>query len=84
MEDYNLKQLLTLEEVAAMVGISKSTMKRWHKEGRIPAECRFEPSRRTIRYRRDKVIAWLRGELPPAERPRPVGRPRKPRRTDSM
>lgn len=46
-------------EVAALVGVTRATVRRWRKEGRIPA-CN-PPGTRLLRYRREDVQAFLDG-----------------------
>lgn len=49
--------LLTLGQVAELVGVPASTLRRWDAEGQGPERVRF--STRTIRYRHEAVERWL-------------------------
>lgn len=49
--------LLTPEEVAEMLGISETTLKRWRLDGEGPPAVFLSP--RTIRYSPEAVAAWM-------------------------
>ena len=48
---------LTTEEVASLLSVSVSTVKRWRAEGKGPRVTRFE---RSIRYLRSDVLIYMR------------------------
>lgn len=50
------KQLMTPTEAANVLSVSRDTLRRWAREGRIS---RVYLSRRTLRYRRDEIEALI-------------------------
>jgi excisionase family DNA binding protein len=48
-------EYLTEAEVAALLKVTRGTIKRWRREGTGPPSLRFG---RTVRYRRRDVDAW--------------------------
>lgn len=56
-------RLLRLEEVLAIVGVSKSALYQWIEEGLFPAPVRV--GKRGSRWRASEVAAWVEA-LPPA------------------
>jgi excisionase family DNA binding protein len=61
---------LTKEQLAAQLGRSPRTIDRWALTGHAPAPTRIG---RTVLFRRDAVLEWLRGQESAPVRPR-VGR----------
>lgn len=58
--DTKSDELLTREQVAAMLGIESHTLACWRSEGRGPALIKFGRGRSAaVRYRRSAVEAWL-------------------------
>lgn len=53
----DLPELLTIEEVANLLRVSKITLKRWGKSGKLPA-LRIN-SRGDRRYRKEDVLRFL-------------------------
>ncbi len=53
----NLPELLTLEEVSSLLRVSKITLKRWGKKGKLPA-IRIN-SRGDRRYKKQEVMRFL-------------------------
>lgn len=51
-----LSPLMLPEDVAALLGVSVDTVKRWRLEGSGPPAVYLTP--RTVRYRRESVEAW--------------------------
>ncbi len=51
--------VLTPRETAEIIGIRPETLSRWRSEGRGPA-CRVD--KRTIRYTKEAVAEWLKGQ----------------------
>lgn len=49
---------LTTAEVADLLSVSASTLKRWRREGKGPRPSVFEP--RTVRYLRSDVIRYMK------------------------
>lgn len=54
--DGTLPELLTVEEVAALLRVERGTLYTWNYMGRGPV-CQKVGSR--LRYRRSDVLAWL-------------------------
>jgi excisionase family DNA binding protein len=53
-----LRQLVTTIWCAEQVGVSRKTILNWVRDGKFPQPIRC--GRRTLRYDRDEVAAWLR------------------------
>lgn len=53
----DLPELLTIEEVAGLLRVSKVTLKRWGKKGKLPA-IRIN-SRGDRRYKKSEVLRFL-------------------------
>lgn len=51
-----MQQLLSYEEMAALVAIPRGTLSRWVVEGKIP---HIRLGARTVRFDRGEVTAWL-------------------------
>ena len=49
-------RLLTIKEVAGLLGVSVTTVKVYVREGRFPSPIRFG---RTIRWRRGAIERWI-------------------------
>lgn len=49
--------LLTMSELAAWLGVSEVTVKRWHHSGIGPRATRV--GLRAVRFRKDDVVRWL-------------------------
>ena len=62
---YTLDMLLSLEEAAKVLGVSKSTMRRWEAEGRLHPE-RTPGGHR--RYRSEELTQMMTHPLPPTHR----------------
>ncbi|GIW59633.1 MAG: hypothetical protein KatS3mg087_0699 [Patescibacteria group bacterium] len=56
----DLPELMTIEEVANFLRVSKITLKRWGKRGKLPA-IRIN-SRGDRRYKKEAVL-WVLGEI---------------------
>ncbi len=54
-----LPLLLTKPRVALLVDVSERTIERWVQEGRFPTPVRTGEDRRTVRWRKADVLAWL-------------------------
>ncbi|QIK82636.1 AlpA family transcriptional regulator [Sanguibacter sp. HDW7] len=52
-----MEQLLSMSEVAEVIGISKATLRTWRTHGRGPVG--FKVGGRRVMYRRTAVEAWL-------------------------
>ena len=50
-------RLLTVQEVAAACGVSVPSVWRWSREGSFPVPVRV--AKRSTRWRREEVEAWL-------------------------
>jgi predicted DNA-binding transcriptional regulator AlpA len=67
-----IRELLTLAEVSALVKAAKSTILQWEADGMFPASVKLGPKIR--RWYKDEVIAWMNtrppnpGRTPPAPR----------------
>jgi excisionase family DNA binding protein len=61
--------LLTLNDVAALVQVSRRQVERWLSAGAIPGVVRLPG--RAVRLRRDLVLQWIEGGCP-----RPAGKRR--------
>ena len=59
------QELLTLKDVARALSVSPRHVSNLHKNGGIPAPVRLG---RSVRWRRDDVIAWLEAQCPARER----------------
>ncbi len=53
------RDLLDSADLAARLGVSPDTIRRWAREGRIPA---IRVSRKVVRYQLDRVIACLESQ----------------------
>src|SRR4051812_30223602 len=60
--------LLTLREVAALLGVSPRTAKRQAALGQLPGVCR--PFGRSVRVNRAELEAWVERGCPPLPSPR--------------
>jgi excisionase family DNA binding protein len=67
MTNTNPDDILDKHEVAALLGCSHQTIVKWIQVGTFPAGVRFSP--RTIRWRREDVLAAMKGEWKPAAMP---------------
>ncbi|WP_197441477.1 helix-turn-helix transcriptional regulator [Thalassoglobus neptunius] len=56
--------LLTPHDVAKMCGVSTKTIANWEEKELIPAGIRISP--RSVRWREEVVLAWIRQGCPPA------------------
>jgi excisionase family DNA binding protein len=66
MTTATLRKLLTLDEIAIMVGVSRLTIHNWIKEGRFPdATVKVGATRRRFRWDPAEVEAFVRGEWRP-------------------
>lgn len=59
--------LLTIDELAAELGLAKATLREWCWQKRIP----YVKLGRAVRFRREEIEAWLRAHAVAAEGPRP-------------
>ncbi len=57
--------LLTAEETAEFLGISVRHVYKLHSSGRIPLPVRLG---RSVRWRREELIAWIDAGAPPRDR----------------
>lgn len=64
----SMAELLTAQEVAAMLKVKVTTVRRWYREGKL----RGARVGRALRFRRDEVERWL-AEKFPAEGQRRLG-----------
>ncbi len=55
------KLLITAEELAALLGISKRTVWRLKSEGRLPEPVRLA---RSVRWRYNEVVEWIDNGCP--------------------
>ena len=53
-----MEEMLTIKQLAVILGVSSRTLDNWRAACRGPAYFRFEG---TIRYRMSDVEAWLKG-----------------------
>ncbi|EJL6719476.1 helix-turn-helix domain-containing protein [Vibrio alginolyticus] len=53
----NNKKFIRINELATYLNISKVTVWRWRKEGRLPAACSISP--RVVGWKRDTIELWL-------------------------
>ncbi|HCM1364855.1 TPA: helix-turn-helix domain-containing protein [Vibrio parahaemolyticus] len=53
----NDKKLIRINELATYLNISKVTLWRWRKEGRLPAACAISP--RVVGWKRETIESWL-------------------------
>lgn len=51
-------ELLSIDQLADLLGVSRSTVNRYRADGHAPKETRL-PGGKTVRFRRSEVIAWL-------------------------
>jgi|LSQX01.2.fsa_nt_gb excisionase family DNA binding protein len=58
------KALLTAEELAVKLGVSKDTIRRWRRSGKLPS---VKLGERMIRFRPSDVEAFLQTNQEPAE-----------------
>ena len=59
------KLLLTANELAAMLGVNRSTIWTWHSSGKIPMPIQIGG---ITRWRKDEIQQWLDAGAPPRER----------------
>lgn len=59
--------LLTINELAAELGLAKATLREWCWQKRIP----YVKLGRAVRFRREEIEAWLRAHAVATEGPRP-------------
>ena len=66
----DLPDLMTIEEVANFLRVSKITLKRWGKRGKLPA---IRINQRGDRRYKKEAVLWLVGEMyKKSEPPRPA------------
>lgn len=53
----NNKKFIRINELATYLNISKVTVWRWRKEGRLPAACAISP--RVVGWKRETIESWL-------------------------
>ncbi|EKP4406572.1 transcriptional regulator [Vibrio parahaemolyticus] len=53
----NDKKFIRINELATYLNISKVTLWRWRKEGRLPAACAISP--RVVGWKRETIESWL-------------------------
>ncbi|MCX8924554.1 helix-turn-helix transcriptional regulator [Vibrio parahaemolyticus] len=53
----NNKKFIRINELATYLNISKVTVWRWRKEGRLPAACAISP--RVVGWKRQTIESWL-------------------------
>ncbi len=58
------KLLLTASELAAMLGVNRSTIWTWHSGGKIPMPVQIGG---ITRWRKDEIQQWLDAGAPPRE-----------------
>ena len=63
---------LTPKELAARLGVSRGTLKRWRREGKGPAWCRVGAQ---VRFRPEDVASWEQERLQQTTRPTKAPRP---------
>ena len=51
--------LLTIDQVAALLGVAKATIYSWTHQGWIP---HVKVGRRLVRFRREAIEAWLKAQ----------------------
>lgn len=59
--------LLTIDELAAELGLAKATLREWCWQKRIP----YVKLGRAVRFRREEIEAWLRAHAVAPDGPRP-------------
>jgi excisionase family DNA binding protein len=55
----DVRPIVTPQQMAEELGIRPSTLKSWAKDGLIPS---IKPTRRTLRFNRERVLAALQGQ----------------------
>jgi excisionase family DNA binding protein len=59
-QTYVLDDLLTTEEAAAILGVTKGTLQRWRRDGIGPPSYRMG---RGVRYIRPEINSWLLSQV---------------------
>jgi predicted DNA-binding transcriptional regulator AlpA len=78
--DREIERLLSVDDLATLLGVHRRTLLRWHGAGQGPPRCML-PGRR-IAFRPESVVAWLQSRERTSERP-PPRRPGRPGRRQS-
>lgn len=58
-QDRREEPLITAAEVAALVGVSPSTVLDWHQAGEIPSFKFGHGNRAPVRFRRSEILDWI-------------------------
>ncbi|WP_231598735.1 helix-turn-helix transcriptional regulator [Corynebacterium occultum] len=53
--------MLSINELAALLGVSRSTVNAWRMDGAAPAEIKLDGGK-LIRFRREDIDRWLESE----------------------
>jgi len=68
MTTVEAKELLTLEEAAALLSVGPRTLWRWSHSGKAPRALKITPGRRgCMRYRRADLLDWIGNGCKPVE-----------------
>ena len=51
------KSFIRIDDLASLLGVTKVTIWRWRKEGRLPAPIAVSP--RIVGWKRETIEAWL-------------------------
>lgn len=72
----NPSDVLSIDEVAELLGVNPRTIQRWRQHTRKPLPAHRAPGGRRVYFVRDEVDRWLRGaaDLPYRDDPRMVKR----------
>lgn len=54
------KRLLSARDIAAKIGVNERTIRRWRRQGKMPAGVEFAGA--IVRWRHEEIDAWIAGD----------------------